>query len=437
MSEQIGEDSDDNDEWYEQMANQTFREDIETSFPSQMSDEVCNTDTETNEMEYYNKINEVNSILSDEFTVKENDLIWQSMIRQLHSKEEQKKLKTPSSQPSMNSTFSGNPPFLSRKIQSCNSLLTDIPLLSCSEECSSASSNSDTVLLLLQQWLFSHLPFSSNVYHLVTSFLQKDNYWANSPYLLTRTQQCLLVDNILHPSFIVFLRWNTTFYPMTCHLFTSLSLYHQDHKTLLMKLFQEVVKVIKNKYDLYQIPTKEIDLNLKEKPEKPENADLNSQKEETLTSLTDKRQNTKQKRYSFVLAAIHEEFYDIIVRPFYESSLFSSIPAFLSFPYQLEESWDEFSWMWALQDLSSKTMDLSDSEKQLLEDLSLDVGEVYDSDAVLIDAVWKYRSDWTIHLVSCDFSVFPFRSCFVFVASVLCFFLSCWLLFFFLFLLFR
>jgi hypothetical protein len=410
MSEQIGEDSDDNDEWYEQMANQTFREDIETSFPSQMSDEVCNADAETNEMDYYNKINEVNSILSDEFTVKENDLIWQSMIRQLHSKEEQKKLKAPSSQSSMNATFSGNPPFLSGKIQSSNSLLTEIPLLSCSEESSSASSNSDTILLLLQQWLFSHLPFSSNVYHLITSFLQKDNYWANSPYLSTRTQQCLLVDNILHPSFMVFLRWNTTFYPLTCHLFTSLSLYHQDHKTLLMKLFQEVVKVIKNKYDLYLIPMKEIDLKLKEKPEKVENADLNSQKEETHTSLTEKRQTNQQKRYTFVFAAIHEEFYDIIVRPFYESSLSSSIPASLSFPYQLEESWDEFSWMWALQDLSSKTMDLSDSEKQLLEDLSLDVGEVYDSDAVLIDAVWKYRSDWTIHLVSCDISVFCFHS---------------------------
>jgi hypothetical protein len=410
----MAEDSDDNDDWYEQMANQSFRENIEETLPNKLNDESCKeTDAETNELEYFNKVNEVNSILSDEFTLKENDLIWQSMIRQLHSKEEQKKLQMPLSS-SVNFTFSRNHVSASSnllgKIQSSNSILTEIPL-GFSSETSSTSSNSDTILLLLQQWLFSHLPLSSNVYHLVTSFLENDNYWASSPYLSTRTQQCLLVDNIVHPSFIAFLRWNCSFYPMTCHLFTSLSLYHQDNKTLLTKLFKELLKVVKNKYDIHHIPVKKEEEKEIKPDEKQELKDiaLPQKGEGHQASLqTEMKQYNNEKRYSIVFAAIHEDFYDIIVRPFYQSTLSSSSSTSVSpsFPYQLEETWDEFSWMWSLQDLSSKTMDLTDSEKQLLEDLSLDIGEVNDKDAVFIDSIWKYRSDWTIHLVS-FLSLFP------------------------------
>jgi hypothetical protein len=274
------------------------------------------------EEEYFNRMHENNAQLSDEFFKNESDVVWQSLMRQLHS-----------NNVDLNKKANPNP-------RAKPSLLTEIPISLEDIEKSQSS------LFLLKQWLFSHLPASSVMYHIVDSFHTKGNYWLSSGGSV-KVQHSIFIDSLLHPSFIANLRIfhiSGASEPIVeIKLFYSLPLYHQDNKKLCFQLTNHLLSHIALKL-----------------------------------SHVSPSYSHSSSSYPLKLAAFSREFYEQILAPFFtknESQMEDvRIPPTSSglMRFSFRRDWDEDSFLYVSENSpDSAAFRLTDQEEHLLKELQL------------------------------------------------------------------
>ncbi len=323
--------SDSDSEWYENMANQPFLEAEAVNLTEMIVEQEAENDSEE---QYFDRLQKTNPEISEAIFKNENDYIWQGLLRQVHNS----KLAAP--------IMSSNPEegyFSQKKAKaSSNTLhyqkaLTEIPVIP-------NSNQNDTTLMLLQQWLFSHLPQSSNFFQLVNSFINHTNYWQISPP--PGFQQSFYVDDIIHPSFIASIRINSKFNFIEVMIFQSLSLYHPDNRKLITTLVNALIHHVFDKY--YEFPSIK----------------------EGIESEFQRRQLPCSFRFAGLDADLYEEIFlkSISIEsnlPLSTSTISSfGKSQFNGFDFMFQEEWDEVCHLYVFSALDSPSiLDLTEKEK--------------------------------------------------------------------------
>lgn len=310
----LGDDNDSND-WYEQMANQAFSENDDGWDLKQEINVPQNTDDFENEALYFDRMQETNAALSEELFKHENDFIWQSTLRSIYRPQ-----------------FSG--PCASAASAICSPLNTKDQCL-LTEISLNGPVYNDSALLLLQQWLFSFLPKSSKVYHLLTSFLNRTNYWLPSPALM---QHYLFADNIIDPSFVAIIRWKVTSTEpfVEAMIFHSLSLSHLDNRKVVHSLLQELLGIIIEKYYRSHLHT--------------------------------------ERRYFLQFSGIDSEFFEQIIAP---ATSYKRHSKGISMKYKIEQDWTEFCDVYVLSTFPSPAVwELTEEEKTMMIGSNLELSPI-------------------------------------------------------------
>lgn len=321
--------SDSDSEWYENMANQPFLEAEVVHLTEMMVEQETDNDSEE---QYFDRLQKTNTEISEAIFKNENDYIWQGLLRQVHNA----KLDAPIISSNSEGYFPQKKAKASSNTLHYQKALIEIPVIP-------NSNHNDTTLMLLQQWLFSHLPQSSNFFQLVNSFINQTNYWQINPP--PGFQQSFYVDDIIHPSFIGSIRMNSKFNFIEVMIFQSLSLYHPDNRKLTTTLMNALIHHVFDKY--YEFPLIK----------------------EGIESEFQRRQLPCSFRFAGLDADLYEEIFlkSISTEPNLQTLSTSSLlgkSQFNGFDFTFREEWDESCHLYVFSALDSPSiLELTENEK--------------------------------------------------------------------------